>query len=70
MPLLLSWLARRALGRAAEVARGTTAARAEAERAGAASVPVEGLVAAVGALHGAALVAELAHDACHVAIDV
>ena len=60
-------LVRCALGCAAEVARGTATARADAERARAAAVPVEGLVAAVGALHGAAVVAQLAHDARHAA---
>ena len=60
------WLAWRALERAAEAARGATVARADAERARAAPVPVEGRVAAVGALHGATAVAlQPAHDARH-----
>ena len=65
---ILLWLARRALRSAAEVARGAAAARADAECTRAAGVPVEGLVAAVGALHGAAAVAlQPAHDARHAA---
>ena len=62
---ILWWLVRRALGCAAEVTRGSATVRADAERARAAAVPVEELVAAVGALHGAAAVTQLAHDARH-----